>query len=209
MPWQGVILNNKYKGAAANRHVKICFYDYACLKDADILIYIDGSISITGNLMDLVETVQSSKGHTFLFEHPSRKCVYAEAHACAVSKKESLRSLEKFVAKLRKEGMPENQGLFEGGIIFRKPSSVDCKHLMQEWWIEYKSSVRRDQLCLMYASWKHGISINSLGEPDHRRNRKYFSCRNWHNGDYISRHLIWRIWRPITTWLIKIKIFDL
>lgn len=209
MPWRGVLLNNEYKGAAANRHVKICFFEYEDLKSADILIYIDGSISVTGNLMDLITIVQYSEGHTFLFEHPSRTCVYAEARACAISKKERLRTLEKFVAKLRNDGMPENQGLFEGGIIFRKPSSVDCRHLMHEWWSEYKSSIKRDQLCLMYVCWKNGINIKSLGDPDHRRGRKYFSCRVGHNGDMVKRYLVWWIWRPIIKWLISIKIINL
>lgn len=207
-PWRDSRLPNKYCGAKANRHTKICYYEYDVLREADILIYIDGSVRIVGDLEDLVSYVDKSDGHTFLYEHPYRNCIYEEINECAISKKAPLNDLAKLNKKLKNERMPIKFGLFEGGIIVRKPAA-DGQQLMSAWWSEYCSGVKRDQLALMYVSWKTNLKISSLGEPDHRRSRRFFQCGDGHKGDWVRRHLIWWLWRPIVKKLMNVGIIDL
>lgn len=207
-PWQDVQIDRTYSGKDANRYVKILPHLNDRLKYYDLTIYIDGAIEIVGDLAPLIQQVQCAEGQTFMYEHPRRNCVYLEARACVESMKAPLAETSRLLARYRKEGMPEAFGLFEGGVIIRKAGS-GFERLMETWWQTYLGGVGRDQLALMYSSWETGVSIHSLGKPDHRFEQRSFRCKSGHKGDFIKRHFSWWIWRPIVGALIDSKIVKL
>ncbi|MDP4299853.1 hypothetical protein [Leptothrix discophora] len=208
-PWINIPITGDLSGALLNRHAKICYFEYECLNSAEILIYVDGSISITGDTSDLVNNVISNDGHTFLYEHPQRDCVYDEAKACFVSMKSNLKETRRFLERIRAAGLPKNLGLFEGGVIIRKAASIECKRLMLEWWQEYLNGIKRDQLALIFSAWKAGTNITSLGRADHRFTHKYFQCRDGHKGDAFKRNFTWWVWRPIIELLLARNVIKL
>lgn len=207
-PWEDVKIDCSYSGKDANRYVKILPHVNERLKHYDLTIYVDGAIEIVGNLAPLIQQVQCTAGHTFLYEHPRRNCVFQEVRACVESMKAPIADTVKLVEYYRMEGMPENFGLFEGGVIIRKKNE-ESDRLMDKWWTVYLNGIKRDQLALIYSSWQTGIAITSLGLPDHRLEKRYFRCNAGHNGDMVRRYFAWWIWRPVISALIDCKLIKL
>jgi hypothetical protein len=207
-PWQDVKIDPTYSGKDANRFIKILPHLNNLLKYYDLTIYIDGAIVIAGDLTPLIQQVQCAEGQTFMYEHPVRNCIYLEAISCVANMQAPLAETSRLLARYRKEGMPEAFGLFEAGVIIRKAGS-EFERLLVSWWQAYLDGVGRDQLALMYSSWKTGVAINSLGRADHRFEQRFFSCKSGHKSDFIKRHFVWWIWRPIIRALIDLKIVKL
>ena len=207
-PWLDIRVDFPYSGKDVNRYVKILSHTIPQLALYDLTIYVDGAIEIVGDLTPLIKQVISADGHTFLYEHPSRTCVYKEARACVESMKAPIADTIRLIGQYRKEGVPENCGLFEGGVIVRKRNK-ESERLMDKWWETYLNGVKRDQLVLIYSSWKTSVAITSLGLPDHRSEKKYFRCNSGHSGDIFRRYFAWLIWRPVTSALIDCRLIKL
>jgi hypothetical protein len=207
-PWEDVRIDGTYSGKDANRYIKILPHLNSRLIEYDLTIYVDGVIEVVGDLTSLIEQVMVDSGDIFLYEHPRRSCVYLESRACIEGMKAPIKVTSQLIKKFRLEGLPENLGLFEGGVIIRKPSK-DVNQLMNAWWDTYITGMKRDQLALIYAQWKTGALIQSLGVPDHRIEQRYFRCRSGHSGDFFRRHFAWWIWRPLIGFLIDLKVIKL
>lgn len=203
-PWIGIKIDFPYSGRDANRYVKIQPHIIKRLKGYDLTIYVDGVIEIVGNLMPLIQQVMRTDAHTFMYEHPQRNCAFKEARSCVVSMKAPIYETAKMVSLYRDEGFPDNFGLFECGVIIRK-TGPEIEPLMEKWWESYKAGIKRDQFALMYASWKTGTPIRSLGVPDHRFESRYFFCKTGHKGDFFRRHFAWWVWRPLISSFIYLK----
>lgn len=143
-----------------NRFIKM--HPHLFLPPHDLSIYIDGNIEVLSDLRVLIEKVMESEGNIFLYQHPLRNCIYDEALACVETANEYIWRISRQMKRYRTEGFPENQGLFEGNVIVRK-NDTQVKELMKFWWEEYKNGAKRDQLSLVYCSYKLKIPINSLG----------------------------------------------
>lgn len=206
--WEDIRITKGYSGRDANRYIKILPHLNSRLAEYDLTVYVDGAIEVVGDLTTLIQQVVMASGEVFLYKHPRRSCVYLEARACIESMKAPIKATSQLMNKFRSEGVPENLGLFEGGVIIRKPSE-EANRLMSAWWDVYLSGVKRDQLALIYAIWRTGIVIQSLGIPDHRIEQRYFRCRYGHSGDFLLRHFAWWVWRPIVSALISLKIVKL
>jgi len=207
--WEDIRITEEYSGKDANRYIKILPHLNSRLAEYDLTIYVDGAIDVIGDLSPLIQQVMVASGEIFLYEHPRRSCVYLEARASIESMKAPINATSQLMKKYRLEGLPENLGLFEGGVIIRKPSK-EVNQLMIAWWDAYISGgVKRDQLALIYAMWKTGVVIQSLGVPDHRVGQRYFRCRSGHSGDFFRRHFAWWIWRPLIGVLIDLEVIKL
>jgi Protein of unknown function (DUF616) len=206
--WSNIKLSDQYSDRDANRYIKILPHLNADLSEYDLTIYVDGSIGVVGDLTKLIQEVSESSGEIFLYEHPRRSCVYQEARACIEGMKAPILATSQLLNKFRKEGIPKNSGLFEGGVIVRKKSNA-VNSLMLAWWDAYLSSVKRDQLALVYAIFKSRIAVQSLGLPDHRITQEYFMCREGHKGDFFRRHFAWWVWRPVVGALIDLRLINL
>ena len=206
--WEDIQITKDYSGKDANRYIKILPHLNARLAEYDLTVYVDGAIEVVGDLTTLIQQVVAASGEVFLYKHPRRSCVYLEARACIEGMKAPIKATSQLMNKFRSEGVPENLELFEGGVIIRK-TSKEVNRLMSAWWDNYLSGVKRDQLALIYAIWKTGVVIQSLGIPDHRVAQRYFRCRYGHSGDFFRRHFAWWIWRPIVGALIDSKIVKL
>jgi hypothetical protein len=206
--WENVCIDGTYSGKDANRYIKILPHLNSRLIEYDLTIYVDGAIEIVGDLTPLIQQVEAASGDIFLYQHPRRSCVYMEARACIKRMKAPIKLTSQLIKKYRSEGLPENLGLFEAGVMIRKPSK-EVNRLMIAWWNEYIRWVKRDQLALIYAMWKTGIVIQSLGIPDHRFEHRYFRCKPGHSGDFLLRNFARWIWRPLIGLLIYFKVIKL
>lgn len=133
-----------------NPHIVLKEYEYSLWIDANIEILDD---FVEQRLNELIgnEIILS------LIPHPYRDCIYKEAKYCIDRDRDSRMIIEKQVAFLKKEKYPENNGLFENGLIFRYHTDPKITSMDKEWWKIYLRFSKRDQLSLCYLIWKNNI----------------------------------------------------
>ncbi len=154
-------LEKKYDNISLNRYVKM--HPSIFLKGYDYTIYIDGSIRTISDFSTIVNASNIDTGLA-LHNHSKRNSVYTEAKVCNLYKKGNLSEIEKQINKYKKEGFPENYGLFECGIIVCNQKNENSTKLLNDWWIEFeKQKSFRDQISLPYILWKNGFHSKDVG----------------------------------------------
>lgn len=155
-----------------NRYVKMHPFEF--LMEYDASLYIDGSIRIVGDIHSLIQEALRSAGSVFMYEHPERKCAYQEAKVVAAISHDWIWNIARQMKRYHQEGFPAGLGLFEANVIIRRHDER-ARSLMQLWWNEYMTGVRRDQLSLTYCAWRQSTAISSLGASDVRFKGRHFS----------------------------------
>ena len=158
-----------------NRYIKMHPHEF--LPDYDVTVYVDGSIQIIGDVHALIQKVLSLPENIFLYRHPQRTCIFSEAAACAHFSHDWIWTIASQMRRYSKGGYPTENGLFEGNVIIRKNCN-NVQRLMEEWWIEYRSGAKRDQLSLPYVAWRSKTPLGSLGKSDPRLEYHYFRFVN-------------------------------
>lgn len=210
-PWINISTDYNLSPKDTNRKIKIQPHNNELLKQYDLTIYVDGSIEILSDLGDLIEVVNKSDGHTFMYNHNYRNCIFEECRECYLSNKITLNSCVNMLDFLSRKGMSKNFGMYEAGVIIRKGSSQESIKLMNGWWENYYNSfgVKRDQIALMYTLWKTGLSVNALGVPDFYNSHLNFRLTNGHNVIILKRLFDWWVRRPLLIFFIKYKFIRL
>lgn len=138
-------------------------YEYSIWVDGSFLIKTDdigGMIKKNLNLSELST-----------FKHPDRDCIYDEAEVCIGAKKDFEDVIKKQVAKYKKEGYPQHNGLVASGVLLRKNLSKSVVDLNEKWWVEIRDNSKRDQLSFNYVAWKnnfkYGIVDGVIWENDY------------------------------------------
>ncbi len=138
-------------------------------------IYVDGNINI---LSDYFFGQIANRGPLILLpQHFKRNCIYQEIETLLKSRRISdedkslLRSHRRF---LEQEGFPEEFGLSENNLIYRKHHADLIVKLMREWWKMYDEYSSRDQTSLAYVFWKNDISLHTHMIANCRVNYKDF-----------------------------------
>ena len=78
------------------------------------------------------------------------------------AKKETQENMDKHIEHLRTDRFPEHYGMLECNVLVRRNCPV-CKNLMKEWWKEFLTYSKRDQISMPYVLYKNGISIDEVG----------------------------------------------
>ncbi len=84
-----------------------------------------------------------------VMQHPKRNCVYEEAEECKKWNKDKHEIINEQVAKYRKEGYPEENGLGECNFIIRR-NTPEMRRLHEAWWAEICRHSSRDQISFPY-----------------------------------------------------------
>ena len=154
-----------------NRYIKMHPHRY--FSEYDATVYLDGSIQIVGDIYELVIEAMARDELIFAYDHPQRNCIYQEAAACSHFCHDWIWTITALMRRYNHEDYPLNNGLFEAGVLIRK-NKLPMIALMDEWWNEYHSGPKRDQLSLPVVAWRHDLLIRSLGKSDPRYTHKYF-----------------------------------
>ena len=118
---------------------------------AECTIYLDGNLRLKVLPTQIADSCRGSSS-LFLFRHNKRNCLYAE-------EKTVKQNAKKQVERYRREGYPENAGLFWGGLLVRK---AGCEVFNKLWWSEIQNGSERDQISLPYCLWKTGVDYSVL-----------------------------------------------
>lgn len=123
-------------------------------------IYIDGNIQVITDLTEYIYRVGSCGFAAHM--HSSRDCVYEESKAIVFAKKETQRNMDRHIKYLKINNFPEHYGMLECNVLVRRNNPI-CKKLMEEWWTEFLTYSKRDQISIPYVLYKNGIKIDDVG----------------------------------------------
>ncbi|MBA0205337.1 glycosyltransferase domain-containing protein [Pectobacterium aroidearum] len=178
-PWKNIVLPpSSLKYADLNRFYKM--QPHLLFPNYDISIYVDGNISIIGDISLLIESFINKESLFSAYNHPVRTNVYEEALACAQIGYGNALKIFRQVNRYKKAGFSGN-GMIEANILIRKHNNESIKNAMRDWWDEYSFGIKRDQLSLLYCCWRNSIHIFTLGESDARFVNNFFSYKEHHS----------------------------
>lgn len=135
------------------RYIKI--NAHKVLNEYDLSIWVDGNVELRGDLNSLLEKTLKDNCSIYIPKHPQRNCIYDEADAVIVLKKDSKDIVMPQVDRYKGEGFPKNYGLLQSNIMIRKHNNNDCMRFMEAWFEELKHGSHRDQLSFNYVCWKN------------------------------------------------------
>lgn len=131
------------------RRIKILAHEY--LPEYRFTIYIDGS---TVQMLDFNMLLQEIgyKGGMALKQHGRRNCIYEEVAACIKLNKDSRTKLLLQMSCYRGKGYPNNNGLYESGILIRENCPA-VNGICTAWYSELVAHSLRDQISLPIVMW--------------------------------------------------------
>ncbi|MBV1879121.1 MAG: DUF616 domain-containing protein [Pseudomonadales bacterium] len=169
------------------------FFPHKAMQNVEYSMYVDGNRRITEDLTSIFEEFRNSGAALGLFLHSDRSTIAEEVAAC--------RNLGKFDADdeaciegqlldYKAAGLPDDQPLFDNGVLFRWHKHPQLAQSMQEWWHQHQRYSKRDQISLPYVIWKTNLPI-LIWRQEFRVEGASFQIYP-HNGSWL-RNLITRI----------------
>lgn len=173
--WDPSIRNRYYK-----MHPEVAFPEYK------YSMYVDGNVKL---LTDMYPYVSMMKNKVIgIHNYPIYDCFYRNAEFLKELGLVDKEICDRQVEAYRKEGFPEHFGYFECTIILRRHNNKVCKALMNMWWEQYNTWVKRDQQAFVYSLWKNGMDktdVACLG-PNLRKSPR-FKIRSHNREHYLVR----------------------
>src|ERR1043165_522814 len=143
------------------RRFKILPQEY--LPHSDGWIWIDANLKLKTNPARLTQFLGEHDLSTF--RYPStwgpRDCLYKEAEACIQRRKDDPGIIRTQIARYRRKGYPENNGLVETSILIRR-NTLPCRRFNELWWEEVSQGSRRDQISFPYVAWSLGFKYDII-----------------------------------------------
>jgi len=162
----------------ANRYQKTLYY--RALEPEGFSVYIDANVRPINSLASIFEAFEASGADIGMYRHYARSSVKEEAAACLARKKvDNPEALDVELALYASAGFPDDQGMWEGSVIFRRHSSQRLAEAMNEWWDLYSRFQTRDQFSLPFVIWKYGLRVFDLDE--HSPGRDHYFVRLQHS----------------------------
>ncbi|MBQ9706214.1 MAG: DUF616 domain-containing protein [Paludibacteraceae bacterium] len=164
------------------RYVKT--HPHALLPDYKATLWIDASIEIVSPYI-YERCIEMMKIGVQLasIKHPWRDCIYDEAFV--VYGLEEERKIMSWCHKLRIEGYPRHNGLYESGVLFRT-NDEDIIQFNDDWWNIILHYTRRDQLGLNYLLWNKQIKQDYiLPQGEHVANSVNIRIRKHNNSSQL------------------------
>ena len=170
------------------------------LDDYEVSVWIDSNVSILSDIIyrRVIELDEQNIPISSMW-HPVRKCIYAEAFATVNMMVEHESVVVNWCHKLKKEGFPQNIGLCETDVMYRKHHMTCVQDTDTLWWNCIDKYSRRDQLSFNYVLWK-------LGVPCHYFFGKGKNARNTEDLQVIRHQDIQHNYCPIRrneAWLMR------
>jgi hypothetical protein len=145
------------------------------LGEYEISIWLDSNISFNKNIQEIIEEFSSSSALIRGFRHVSRDCAYSEAEKCISLKKDTEQNLNAMVVNMLNSGFPENYGLTETNVLFRKHHDNVIQILCEEWSYFLGEVTVRDQVSFDFLCWRHGVDVIYFNGSTHGHNHPVFN----------------------------------
>jgi len=130
--------------------------------NANYTLWIDGALVIKSSL-PLPQWVNEylSRHDLAVFSNDYYDCIYKEARMCRRSGLDYPQVIHEQMERYRAEGYPENNGLVDCGVIFRRTSEANTRFNLM-WYREIMTGSRRDQLSFNYVAHKLKMTYELL-----------------------------------------------
>jgi tetratricopeptide (TPR) repeat protein len=169
--------------ARLSRYMKMHPYELAEIYD--LVVWVDASMMIVGDLYPLFEKFMSSGKPIGANVHPLRKTIQEEYVACVALGKDDPATMRKQLNHYAMEGF-DGRGLAECTILAfnLRDHAKEVKLAMDTWWEQLLRFSKRDQLSFPYSLWAHGLSWFPLTKPPHGIRNHAALILTSHNTDY-------------------------
>jgi len=150
------------------------------LPEYDYSVYMDANLQILdATFYDYINREIESGMLMAQVPHLERNCVYQELYLCWHKGMISLLDDVVLRYRLHRMGMPEDYGLMENNLIYRRHGNSLVKKICEDWWKAIRcGNVRRDQLLLMPILWNNKFKPDLLfGENRNARNVSFLDYR--------------------------------
>lgn len=126
-------------------------------------IYVDGNMTITGDLDIFVHHAQHKHDVVTVRKHPNRDCVFDEAKAVIDLKLDTNENVNRWLYRLHAIGRKAHAGLSETGVLIRDYEDYDGQydsvgHAMRLWASLVSNFSHRDQLTFDFAMDTFGVA---------------------------------------------------
>lgn len=135
------------------------------LPEYDTWLWMDNEIYFTYDVKSLTEYHLGDKDLA-VHRHCDRNCMYEEVQATSLRNplRDPIEMIKGQGEKYRAEGYPEQIGLFENGILFRK-NNDRIQQFNKLWFEETAKWNTEDQLSMMYSIWKYPeLKVNPINQ---------------------------------------------
>lgn len=164
--WESRILSaGELKGVAFNRYAKML--PHRLDLPGDRSMYVDGNMFFKQDPADRIDQVTSANPFAAM-AHPEMNCPFADIRRALRIGFVWPGPAMRIARELRRLRLPDDVGLFEAGILYRRHNDPATIRLCEEWWRLWQIGYPRDQPLLIAASHKTGVPITSLGKNDIR-----------------------------------------
>ncbi|MDF6865547.1 DUF616 domain-containing protein, partial [Escherichia coli] len=160
--------------AKLNRHYK--FFPHLYFSEYEESLYLDGNIEIVSERISEAFDIALNDSDISIPRHTERNCIYEEANTCLELGKGNSEKIKEQIEFYKHSDYPENNGLFENNVIFRKHNTQAIIKLMEEWHDAISIFSARDQLSLCFLMWKNSICCKEFSWGPKKSNR-FFKIR--------------------------------
>lgn len=150
-------------------------------------LWVDANFNIlTSYIFDLIENTRSE---LLVPKHYCRVSIYQEIAAVSALSREYADNVRRIEQFLKSESMPDNFGLNETNLVYRK-HTAKVKKLMDDWWYMIENFSKRDPLSFSYVLWKNSVDIEGISIPNARIDVKNFKIFTHNPKDTITGKLL-------------------
>lgn len=160
--WDVRVMRPEENPVLNNRRIKILAHEY--LEEYDVSVYIDGNIQIKDRMLPLIDSNLDDVDFA-VYTHTARNSLEEEADACIAQDKASEEEINEQLEHYQQLGFPDEEGLSENRVLFRRHNDEEIKALMEAWWNEVSGRTSRDQLSLMFVLWQHDVDYKMVPHP--------------------------------------------
>jgi hypothetical protein len=146
-------------------------------------VYVDANVRILQPLGEVVEAFANSSADIGLYRHYSHHRLKDEVSMCIRrGKVQDAATAASELDHYFQEGFPDDSGVWEGSVIFKRHDSPRLSAAMEEWWELYSRFQTRDQFSLPFVIWKHGLKVYDLDHHSPGREHYFVRLQHSHHG---------------------------
>ena len=156
-------------------------------------IWVDANVDILTQY--LFDTIRKKNSSLLVPVHYCRTSIYQEFDAVKKLGMDSELVIDLEYQYLKNHNMPDNYGLNETNIVYRRHNDPKIIKLMEDWWYMISNFSKRDQLSFSYVLWKNNIVVDDIKFDNARIDVLNFRIYSHNYSNTITGKLLSAIFR--------------
>ncbi len=152
-------IDHNLSATKKNRCVKINAHKF--FSDYRYSIYFDGNVQLSKEIIECFSRLPKTR--IIARSRNNTNSIYTEAIKRLETRRDDASVFRRQLQKYWLEGMPEDYGGVNCGILIREHNHPICRMIMEAWWKEIEEYSNRDQVSFPYVLWKYGFDFSDVG----------------------------------------------